>query len=249
MKKKLLTITTIIAITFAIGACGSNSSKTPTTESQTETEVQYAEITWPEHGIGKDIPKPDKDPLIGEISWEREDGFCLYVSDMSKDDFVTYSNACYDAGFSTDYHKTDETYQADNTDGYHLYLKLEEGNVMFVRVDKPLEEESDTDETESIEAETNDTEDTEEVSDDIRPEVKEALDSYESFMNDYADFMKKYNENPSDSELLSEYADYMSNYADTMDKINNLENDLNDAELKYYTEVQTRVLKVLSDVQ
>ncbi|MDD6830762.1 MAG: hypothetical protein PUE37_04095 [Firmicutes bacterium] len=36
------------------------------------------------------------------------------------------------------------------------------------------------------------------------------MDSYEDFMNDYADFMKKYKSNPSDVSLLADYADYMT---------------------------------------
>ena len=43
----------------------------------------------------------------------------------------------------------------------------------------------------------------------IRPEFKEAMDSYEAFYTEYCDFIKKYNANPTDDELILEYGDMM----------------------------------------
>lgn len=246
MKKRILATAMIIGLVFSIGACG-NSSKPAPTETQTETEKQYSEFTWPEHGIGKDVPKPDKDPLIGSLEWEEENGFCLYVANMSKDEYDAYVNSCFDAGFSIDYSKGDDYFYAYDGKGYDLFVKYKEDNVMFVRVDAP--EESETSSQEDTQSSTESESKAEAASNEIRPETKEALDSYESFMNDYVDFMKKYDENPSDSELLKEYADYMTKYADLTDKFNKMKDDLNNAELSYYLEVQSRVLKALSEVQ
>ena len=68
-------------------------------------------------------------------------------------------------------------------------------------------------------------------------------------MNEYCDFMKKYNDNPSDTSLLTDYTSYMSKYADFADKFDKWESeDLNDAEMAYYIEVQTRVNKKLAEV-
>lgn len=80
----------------------------------------------------------------------------------------------------------------------------------------------------------------------LRSDFKEAMDSYEDFMNDYADFMKKYKSNPSDVSLLADYADYTTKYADMVDKFDKWESeDLSDAELAYYIDVQARVSKLL----
>lgn len=82
----------------------------------------------------------------------------------------------------------------------------------------------------------------------LRSDFKEAMDSYEDFMNDYADFMKKYKANPSDVSLLADYADYMTKYADMVEKFDKWESeDLSDAELAYYIDVQARVSKLLID--
>ena len=49
-------------------------------------------------------------------------------------------------------------------------------------------------------------------SDGISPEFKEAMDSYESFMNDYVDFMKKYKENADPIAMMEDYNAYMQKY-------------------------------------
>ena len=74
------------------------------------------------------------------------------------------------------------------------------------------------------------------------------MDSYEAFFDEYVAFMKRYKENPSDLSLLSEYADYMSKYSDYLDKLDDIEQDeLTDAELAYYMEVHSRILKKIAD--
>lgn len=88
----------------------------------------------------------------------------------------------------------------------------------------------------------------ENLADGMRPEFKEALDSYETFFDEYCDFMKKYNESPDDLSLLTEYTEYMTRYLDTMDKMNKLnDGELNDEELKYYLQVTNRINEKLLD--
>ena len=78
---------------------------------------------------------------------------------------------------------------------------------------------------------------------DIRPEVKEFLDSYEAFIDEYAAFMQRY-ANAGDSDLaamMGDYASFMSRYADFADKLDAMdESELTNAELAYYMEVTSR---------
>ena len=68
-------------------------------------------------------------------------------------------------------------------------------------------------------------------------------------MDEYVAFMKKYAANPSDAGLLADYASYMSKYADMVEKFDKWESeDLTDAELAYYIDVQARVSKKLLEV-
>ncbi len=85
--------------------------------------------------------------------------------------------------------------------------------------------------------------------DGMRPEFKEAMDSYEEFYDKYCDFMKKYAEDPSDLTMLAEYADMMSKAADMSEKFDAWDEDeMNNAELKYYLEVNNRVAQKLLEV-
>ena len=83
--------------------------------------------------------------------------------------------------------------------------------------------------------------------DEIRPDIKEAIDKYESFMNQYCDFMKSYD--ATDMSLLSEYSELMTEYAEMSASFDAIENeDLTTAELAYYMEVQSRVSQALLEV-
>ena len=75
------------------------------------------------------------------------------------------------------------------------------------------------------------------------------MDSYESFMDEYVTFMKKYKDNPSDLTVLKEYANYMAKYAEMSSDFEKWNSeDMNDAETAYYLQVQSRVLQKLSTV-
>ena len=76
------------------------------------------------------------------------------------------------------------------------------------------------------------------------------MDSYESFMDEYCDFMKKYlNSDGTDMSILTDYTEYMSKYTEVMEDFEAWESeDMNGAETEYYLEVQTRVSKKLAEV-
>lgn len=83
----------------------------------------------------------------------------------------------------------------------------------------------------------------------LRPDFKEAMDSYKAFYQQYCDFMKKYQANPTDVKLLAEYPDMLAK-ADEMSKAFDAwdQDDLNKEELKYYLDVNNRVMQMLVDV-
>ncbi len=102
-------------------------------------------------------------------------------------------------------------------------------------------ETSSTPETES--------ETTVQVSNGIRPEFKEAMDAYEAFYKDYCDFMKKYSENPADLSMLTEYASMLVKLNEMNQAFESWDSaDMNNEELKYYLDVNSRVTKMLVDV-
>lgn len=97
------------------------------------------------------------------------------------------------------------------------------------------------------EASTNDTAATDSAG--IRPEVKDFLDSYETFMNNYCDFMEKYENSDDVVSMMNDYTEYMKQYADFAQKMDDMgDSDLNTEELKYYLDVQNRVSQRLLTV-
>ncbi len=103
--------------------------------------------------------------------------------------------------------------------------------------------------TETTTTQVTTTEKAENLIDGMRPEFKKAMDSYETFMTDYVDFMKKFESNPDDLTLLADYADYISKYADFVEDFEKWEDEeMNTAETAYYIDVQARVSKKLLEV-
>ncbi|MCM1171926.1 MAG: hypothetical protein NC393_07345 [Clostridium sp.] len=108
-------------------------------------------------------------------------------------------------------------------------------------------EKSDADASED--AENKDVNENVELVDGMRPEFKEAMDSYEAFYDEYCDIMKRYTENPSDMELFTSYTDILTKASEMSEKFEAWEDtEMNDAELKYYLEVNNRVTMKLLDV-
>lgn len=88
-------------------------------------------------------------------------------------------------------------------------------------------------------------------SDNIRPEFKEAMDSYEAFYDEYCDLIKKYTQDPSDITLITKYADMMQKVVEVDEKFKAWdEKDMTTAEQKYYIEVSVRIeQKLLETMQ
>lgn len=233
-----------------------------------EAPMEMEMLHWPQSDIASLLPIPKS--TIGHTEWEAAYGFVIYVGDTSVEDFNEYADRCAEMGFSIDYRRGNDYYYADNAEGYHLTLNYKGNQVMFVRIDEPdkqeevpttndegeneedvkenvkenieekgkKEEENVSEEDNKIEEEQVD----ESSSSAIRPEFQAAMDSYEAFFDEYCEFMKKYNKSTDTAELLKDYLDYMKKYTDAMQKLEKIgEEDMNDAELLYYTEVMGRI--------
>ena len=87
--------------------------------------------------------------------------------------------------------------------------------------------------------------------DDIRPEVREFLDSYEACMDEYAEFMQKYMKaDPNEMmKMMGDYYSILARYTEFTEKLERLdESQLTNAELAYYIEVTGRVSRKLLSV-
>ena len=214
--------------------------------------MEMSEISWPASKAGNQLPVPES--TVGKFSSEHDDDFFVYIGNTSKESYNNYVKACSEKGFTVDYDKGDDYYRAKNSEGWSVSIKYEGFNIMSIDIDKPSSSSTDntatapaTPETEKA-AEENKANDTQLVNG-MRKDFKEAMDSYEAFMNEYVEFIKKYQSNPNDAKLLADYAKYMSKYADMCDKFDKWESqDLNATEQAYYIDVQARVSKKLLEV-
>ena len=208
---------------------------------------ELGDFAWPNSDLAKLIPKPAS--TVGKVQWEYSDEFFVYVGQTSKEAFVAYADKCSEAGFDVDYQKGDTYYRAYDEVGNYVSLAYAGNNVITIQM-KAVDEEETVDETDVEEEEETSKNDSSELVDGMRPEFKEAMDTYEDFMNEYCDFMEKYAESDdTDLELLADYADYMSKYNDVVEAFEKWENDdMNARETEYYLEVQLRINKKLIEV-
>lgn len=85
--------------------------------------------------------------------------------------------------------------------------------------------------------------------DGMRPEFKEAMDSYEAFYDEYCEFMKAYSENPYDLTLLGQYAEIVEKATEVEEAFEEWDSDdLNSTELQYYMEVTARIAQKLAEI-
>lgn len=104
--------------------------------------------------------------------------------------------------------------------------------------------------TEPVEVTTKVEETITETIDSIRPDFKAAMDSYESYIKEYCDFMKNFDSNSTDLSYLSKYSALLQELQEMSEAFEAWKSEnLNDAELKYYLAVTNRVNQMLLEVQ
>jgi len=212
--------------------------------------IKMKNIIWPTTGLATKIPKPNS--TLGKISLDDSDTFSVYIGNTSEEDFENYIKVCQEIGYVNNHSKSDKTYSAENNENYELVIEFTGNKTMYISVDAPEEDKSKKETKkedipkEEIKSSTEDNSTTNNIG--LRTDFKNAMDSYEKFVDEYIIFMQKYNSNPTDYELIKEYATYLGKYNDMVNKFEKWEDeDLNDAETAYYIEVQTRVNKKLME--
>ena len=221
-----------------------------------EPPMELTAIRWPSGTAGQQLPPPDS--LTGRFSFEYDDSFFVYIGGTDREAYAEYVDTCAAAGFTEDYRRGDDYYHAFNGGGWKLSLCYEGFSIISIRIDPPGESTvtsvSESEKTLPSEEENtlpsqNDTEEGALPSTAIRPEFKEAMDSYEDFMLSYVELMKKLESDPADLSLLAEYAEYAGKYEEAAEVFERWEyEDLTDAEYLYYAEVQLRINKKLLEI-
>lgn len=238
-----------------------------------EEKETYREVNWPDSELAAMIPEVGSDgTFIGEVVTDTASHLSITVANATGSDFDSYVSKCKEKGFVVDYSASSSSYRADNETGHSIRVYYDEDDETFdVSINTPdkkksskkkknkaavTESESDvpvsadtTDETQAAETVSQESQQATVSDDQIRPEFKEAMDSYEAFFDEYIDFMKKYQESGSSLEMAVDYANYLAKYTDTMSKMEALDDgDLTIAETSYYVEVTGRITQKLLEV-
>lgn len=221
-------------------------------EIELEKPIEMSAITWPTSKAGNQLPAPKS--TTGKFSYENDDGFSVYIGNTSKDDYNSYVKACSDKGFTVNYNKGDNIYNADNSAGWHVSIKYEGNNIMHIVIDAksenstaPSASDDTTKAAQSKPAKTanNDSD----MVDGMHRDFKEAMDSYEKFFDEYVAFMKKYENSDNPMSMFSDYTKFMSQYSETMQKLDEWKSkDLNTKEAAYLLDVTNRINKKLLEV-
>ena len=145
----------------------------------------------------------------------------------------------------------------------HISLKYEGNSIMSIHIDAPDEDTSEQTKPEAEPTEVASEEAQPEAettaaateanaassTNGIRPEFKEAMDAYGAFCDEYCDFMVSYQKNPTDMKLIAQYGQLMTKMTEVNEAFEKWdESELNNEELKYYLEVNSRVMQKLVDV-
>ena len=238
--KKPVAILLAVAVLLALAGCGKESALTGTWKID-HVEADGATFTLSElEAMGED-----------ELSHSvivLKDGGKAYVSEG-------------DDGLVTDWSRSDGGIILNGkaltlTDGL-LRLELRRNRVLvFKRVSDSQEitreEPTMPDEptTEALtEAPQTDGEPLQNGSDTVDPEFKKTMDSYEAFFDEYAEFMRTYDESDDPASLMTQYTDILTRYAEVTDGLYSIdESSLSAADAAYYAEVTARIYQKLAEV-
>lgn len=209
---------------------------------------------WPENDMAQMIPEPE-----GTLTYvSTTDGEHLNADvDCTEEQYKTFVEGCKEMGFDkkqdVSQYEDSYDYSAENKDAFTLSADYYDGQ-MSIYLNCPEEETAESEETEETEEPTETKETTaekkeEKSSDEVSADFKETMDEYEAFMNDYVDFMKKYENSDDTASMLADYGKMMAQYAEFTEKIDAIDEDeLSDADYAYYMKVTGRVTEKLAEL-
>lgn len=102
--------------------------------------IKMVTFSWPKGIAGQQLPVPQS--ALGKVNYEYDDSFSLYIGETTREDYDAYLVECSNAGFNVNYRKDDNSYDAYNSEGWHVYLEYEGNNVMSIVIYAPKEAET-----------------------------------------------------------------------------------------------------------
>lgn len=94
--------------------------------------IKTDNLNWPGSKLVKTIPVPNS--MIGEVLWERNDNFSVYVCNTSREEYDSYVNSCMERGYDFDYSRSDDTFRGADRNGNKLDVEYYGFNIMKLYV-------------------------------------------------------------------------------------------------------------------
>lgn len=100
-----------------------------------EAPEEYGTLVWPDTALPAMLPIPQS--TTGEVTQNDETAFQTTVSQTSQEEYQEYVTACAEAGFTVEPNNGEDTYSAENEEGYRLTLRYEGNSIMSVSLEEP----------------------------------------------------------------------------------------------------------------
>lgn len=222
-----------------------------------EAPEELDDIQWPISELAAILPAPSSTKGIVEL--DRTDHLEVRFGEMNKDAVKQYIDAVMETGFSENYVRDDNSFSAENEEGYKVFIQTEARSQMTLTLRAPEEEtpapevqESTPEPTPEATAAPERSEPTPEptkapAAAGVRPEFRKYMEDYEAFYDEYIAFMQKYSSSDNSLSMMTDYMSLMgklSEWESSIDAID--ESELSDEELMLFNDVNLRVASKLN---
>lgn len=221
--------------------------------------AQKKEYSWPDTEIANQIPEPVSGK--GEIVLNQEETLIANINETDEAGYKDYVEKCGKEGFTEQVSESEDVFTAENNEGYFLSIfYIADSNQMQITVNTPVDESSAAAEASLKNAQLSEAgisgssqssasstayDDNEDI------DVKETLDEYETYINEYADFMKKNSTEDLSGDKKDEYMQYLSSLSEYMEKVSKIDQQydtLSDEDKAYYDDVMKRIEETLREI-
>lgn len=97
-----------------------------------DAPIKMTTFRWPSSDIAQTIPAPESD--YGQIVWENNSGFSIYVGNTTPEAFETYCSDCMDAGYMENYSRGQGYLNAEDENGNELSIYYEGNKTMRIHL-------------------------------------------------------------------------------------------------------------------
>ncbi|MBO5357496.1 MAG: zinc-ribbon domain-containing protein [Clostridia bacterium] len=91
-------------------------------------------LNWSSINLMKNLPPPPSN--IGEISINYDWTFGAYILNVTKEEYDAYVDLCIEEGYIIDMSRYENSFYAENSEGYDIKISYEGNNTMYISIDQ-----------------------------------------------------------------------------------------------------------------